>query len=51
MKESELEIYIIKELNYPSTCQNCIDEKAKEKKIKEEMEKNIADYNLNSKTK
>jgi len=44
MKESELEIYIIKELNYPSTCQNCINERAQERKIKEEMEKNLQTY-------
>jgi hypothetical protein len=44
MKESELEIYIIKELNYPSSCQNCIDERAQEKRIQEEMEKNLQTY-------
>ena len=41
MKESELEIYIIKGLDYPSTCQACIDEQLREKKIREELEKNL----------
>ena len=45
MKESELEIYKIRDLTYPSNCQSCIDERAVERKIKEEMEKNMATYN------
>lgn len=45
MKESELEIYKIRDLTYPSNCQSCIDERAVERKIKEEMEKNMASYN------
>lgn len=42
MKESELEVYKLRDLPYPSTCQGCIDDKVRERKLKEEMEKNIA---------
>jgi hypothetical protein len=45
MKESELETYKLRDLTYPSNCQSCIDERARERKIKEEMEKNMATYN------
>jgi len=41
MKESELEKYIILELNYPSKCENCINDEAREKRIKDDMEKNL----------
>lgn len=41
MKESELEKYIILELNYPSKCENCINDEAREKRIKDDMEKTL----------
>lgn len=44
-KESELEIYIVKDLKYPETCQKCIDERAKEKRELEEYTKKIKEIN------
>ena len=41
MKEGDLEIYIILEYPYPTTCQKCIDESAKEKRIREDLENEL----------
>lgn len=44
-KESELEIYVVRDLKYPVTCQKCIDLRAKEKRDLEEYTKKMKEVN------